>query len=479
MSANSPTIYRACLAIDAAAHRAQLEGLATHERRKRGGEGQRLDEGYEHLKRPPSYTEEAQVIESRTPKWMPDDSGDIDKVLEVMQLHANNRKLQGAACQAISSLARASLGHCKHVARTAFPLLMSAVSTHPESQSVASGFASTIAIVGKVKECKSFLKQAMIDEVNTTIQRHRSVPEVVSACCAAFTSLESYYSPQSEVFGRLTLHIIISLLRDSRGSFMLATNVNEFIATFSFHVNALADARRRAIELGAVEAIIKSMTTCSSEPLVCAYGCRAISRLVYNEPSDSKIYAELIRTRAMTTFLFVMFKHYAEPCLAEDALRCTANCAANDMCAAAILERGVNVICKVVGAHCDNLEVVAQGCRCLWLVSSQPGLQQMVINRGVLLIEHAAAKCSPSGDCKRLVTEFLLRILKGDGVARQSITALWDTELDSMQHVGVSTPALDFGEPHSRPAEAASLARKMTAAASIPLSATGVNPKHI
>lgn len=34
-----------------------------------------------------------------------------------MQLHANNRKLQGAACQAIASLARASLRHCKHVAR--------------------------------------------------------------------------------------------------------------------------------------------------------------------------------------------------------------------------------------------------------------------------------------------------------------------------------------------------------------------------
>lgn len=49
----------------------------------------------------------------------------------------------------------------------------------------------------------------------------------------------------------------------------------------------------------------------------------------------------------MTTFLFVMFKHCAESCLAEDALRCTANCAANELCASAVLERGVNVICKV------------------------------------------------------------------------------------------------------------------------------------
>lgn len=62
----------------------------------------------------------------------------------------------------------------------------------------------------------------------------------------------------------------------------------------------------------------------------------------------------------MTTFLFVMFKHYAEPCLAEDALRCTANCAANDMCAAAILERGVNVICKVCTQQRSSVELVAR-----------------------------------------------------------------------------------------------------------------------
>ncbi|KAL8436211.1 hypothetical protein Efla_003741 [Eimeria flavescens] len=425
-------LTRACLAIDAAAQRAQLEGLAAHERQKRGGEGQRLEGGYEHLRRPPSYSEGAQVMDAPSPKWMPEDSGDVEKVLEVMQLHANNRKLQGAACQAIASLARASLGHCRHVAQTAFPLLASAVSTHPESQSVASGYASTISIVGRVKECKSVLREAMMGEVNAAIQRHRSVPEVISSCCAALTALEGFYSPESEVFSRVTLNIIISSLRESKAATILSANVNEFIATFSYHVEALADARRRAIELGVIEAIIKSVTSCSSDPLVCAYGCRAISYLVYNQPDDSKIYTELTRTRAMTTFLFVMFKHYAEPCLAADALRCTANCTANETCASAILERGLNV----VGAHCDDMEVVAQGCRCLWLLSSQPGLQQMALNRGVLLIEHAAEKYSDSSSAKRLVSDFLLRILKGDGVARQSITPLWDSSLNGLQQAG-------------------------------------------
>ncbi|KAL8434606.1 hypothetical protein ACSSS7_003081 [Eimeria intestinalis] len=344
-------LTRACLAIDAAAHRAQLEGLATHERQKRGGDGQR-GEGYENLRRPPSYSEEAQVMDATTPKWMPDDSGDVDK---------------------------------------AFPILTSALSTHPESQSVASGFASTISIVGRVKECN-----------------------------------------------RVTLHIIISSLRDSKGAIILCTKVNEFIATFSYHVDTLADARRLAVELGVIEAIIKSMTSCSSDPL-----------------------------------------HYAEPCLAEDALRCTANCASNEVCASAILERGLNVICKVVGAHCDNMEVVAQGCRCLWLLSSQPGLQQMAVNRGVLLIEHAAEQYSASGDAKRLVREFLLRILKGDGVARQSITPLWDTSLEGLQ--GPSRPAKppEAAERQALAGETSSLARKMTAAGSTPLSARGVNPLHM
>ncbi|CDI85780.1 hypothetical protein, conserved [Eimeria praecox] len=211
---HEPTVLtRACLAIDAAGQRAQLEGLAAHERNKQGSSGHRLEGGYEHLRRPPSYGEDVQLVDSITPKWMPDDASDVDK---------------------------------------AFPLLLLAASTHPDSQSVASGFANTIAIVGKVNGCKNYLTQEMVDEVNAAIQRHRCAPEVISACCAALTALEVFYSPQSEV---------------------------------------------------------------------CAYGCRAIARLVYKEPDDSKIYADLMRTRAMTTVLFVMFKHSAESCLAEDALR--------------------------------------------------------------------------------------------------------------------------------------------------------------
>lgn len=47
-----------------------------------------------------------------------------------------------------------------------------------------------------------------------------------------------------QVFGRLTLHIIISSLRDSRDAFVLVTNINEFIATFSYHVNTLVSQLR-------------------------------------------------------------------------------------------------------------------------------------------------------------------------------------------------------------------------------------------
>ena len=42
-----------------------------------------------------------------------------------------------------------------------------------------------------------------------------------------------------QIFGRLTLSIIIGALKDSKDAFTLCTNVNEFIATFSYHVNSL------------------------------------------------------------------------------------------------------------------------------------------------------------------------------------------------------------------------------------------------
>lgn len=78
-------------------------------------------------------------------------------------------------------------------------------------------------------------------------------------------------------------------------------------------------------------------------------------------------------------------------------------------------------------ANCDDIEVVAQGCRCFWLLSSQSGLQQLVMNRGVLLIEHAASQYSSNPDTKSLVAEFLSSILKGKGVSKQCIRPLWDT----------------------------------------------------
>lgn len=82
---------------------------------------------------------------------------------------------------------------------------------------------------------------------------------------------------------------------------------------------------------------------------------------------------------------------------------------------------------QVVDANCDDIEVVAQGCRCFWLLSGQSGLQQLVMNRGVLLIEHAASQYTSNPDTKRLVAEFLSGILKGKGVSKQSIEPLWDT----------------------------------------------------
>lgn len=104
----------------------------------------------------------------------------------------------------------------------------------------------------------------------------------------------------------------------------------------------------------------------------------------------------------------------------------------------------------------------------------------MATNRGVLLIEHAATKYSATGDSKRLVTEFLLRILKGEGVARQSIDPLWDTGLDSLGRINEApSPRVDVPVRKSHPHDGASLARQMTAAASVPLSARGANPLHL
>lgn len=79
----------------------------------------------------------------------------------------------------------------------------------------------------------------------------------------------------------------------------------------------------------------------------CQLGCRAVSHLVYGQPTASRIYADLVRLRAMTAFLFVLLKHHKNALFCRDALCCIANCASYPPCAEAVMERGINVVCKV------------------------------------------------------------------------------------------------------------------------------------
>ncbi|KFG53822.1 hypothetical protein TGFOU_223780 [Toxoplasma gondii FOU] len=419
---------RACLAIDAFAKRARLEELAAHQRAKEKKEGNvEISEGLDKFRRRISYSEATQVLDNPyPPAWMGRDADDVTQVLLVMDRHSQHRRLQGAACQALSSLCGVSLLHCEHVAREGLSRMYTATLNHKESQTIALSLCSVISLLASVPKCRVFLHPKMVSLIKQCIARHRGVGEVVGAACGALAKLDAFFPLTNENLERLTLAIIVNNLKNSSDQPQVVIPTADLIQRVAGKVNELGDVRERLIELDVVEALVKSITGCSGDLEACQLACRAISRLVYQQPHGSRIYTDLVRLRVMTAFLFVLLKHHRNESFCRDVLCCVANCASYQPCAEAVMERGVNVICKAMDANIKSIEVVAQGCRCLGLLAGQAALKDAAERRAEAIISFACEQFSSKQETRRLLSDFLWAVFRQKGVPPQLIERLWN-----------------------------------------------------
>ncbi|PFH35916.1 hypothetical protein BESB_055670 [Besnoitia besnoiti] len=419
---------RACLAIDAFAKRARLEELAAHERRKHKQEGSaEISEGLEKFRRGLSYSEVNQLMDNpQPPSWMGRDTNDIEQIVMIMDRHSQVRRLQGAACQALSSLCGVSLLHCERVGREGLARMYAATLSHKESQTIALSLCAVISLLASVPKCRSCLQPKMRELVKQFIARHRTVPEVVAAACGALAKLDVFFPLTNESMERLTLAIIVNNLKNSSDQPQVVIPIEDLIQRIAGKVSELGEVRQRLIELDAVEALIKSITGCNADLQACQLGCRAVSRLLYQQPESSRIYADLVRLRVMTALLFVLLKHHKSADYCRDALCCIANCASYQPCAEAVMERGMNVISKAMDANITDIEVVAQGCRCLGLLAAEASLRAPADSRAKSIISYAAERFSTKAETRRLLSEFLTDIFQQKGVAKQLIEPLWN-----------------------------------------------------
>ncbi|PHJ16441.1 hypothetical protein CSUI_009743, partial [Cystoisospora suis] len=425
-----PTVpTRACLAIDSFAKRARQEGLAQHHRKKHMADGVPIEvsEGLDKFQRGLSYAEDIQVLDnSQPPVWINRHITDVQQIVMVMDRHPQHRRLQGAACQALASLAGVSLPHCEHVARLGLSRVYTATLNHKESQTIAMSLCSLIALLASVRQCRAALQPKMVDMVRQFIGRHRNVSEVLAAACAALTKLDTLFPLTNESLERLTLAIIVNNLRNSSDQTQVVVATADFIQRVAGKVGELSEVRERLVELDAVEALVKGITVCSMDIQACQLGCRAVSHLVYGQPHSSRIYADLVRLRAMTAFLFVLLKHHKSAPFCRDALCCIANCASYGPCAEAVMERGINVVCKAMDTNVADIEVVAQGCRCLGFIAAQPALKATAQTRAEAIISYAAEEFSKKPETRQLLSQFLTDIFNQRGVTPQLIEPLWN-----------------------------------------------------
>ncbi|CBZ54443.1 conserved hypothetical protein [Neospora caninum Liverpool] len=419
---------RACLAIDAFAKRAQLEELAAHQRAKGKQEGSiQVSEGLAKLRRGISYSELTQLLDNpHPPAWMGRDANDVQQVVLVMDRHSQHRRLQGAACQALSSLCGVSLLHCEYVASEGLSRMYTATLNHKESQTIALSLCSVISLLATVPKCRALLQPKMVLLIKQCIARHRAVAEVVGAACGALAKLDAVFPVTNENMERLTWAIIVNNLKNSSDQPQVVIPTADLIQRMAAKVNELAEVRERLVELDAVEALVKSITGCSADLEACQVACRAVSRLVYRQPQGSRIYTDLVRLRVMTAFLFVLLKHHKNASFCRDVLCCIANCASYRPCAEAVMERGVNVICKAMDANIKDVEVVAQGCRCLGLIAEEASLKAAAESRAEAIISFAVEQFSSKAETRRLLSDFLWAIFRQHGVPPQLIERLWN-----------------------------------------------------
>lgn len=121
------------------------------------------------------------------------------QIVTIMDRHPQHRRLQGAACQALASLAGVSLAHCEHVARLGLSRVYTATLNHKESQTIAMSLCSLIALLASIRQCRAALQPKMVDMVRQFIGRHRNVSEVLAAACAALTKLDTLFPLTNEV----------------------------------------------------------------------------------------------------------------------------------------------------------------------------------------------------------------------------------------------------------------------------------------
>jgi len=201
-----PVLIRASLAIKSFASVAEAQMIRNRETHRIGGRlvtdtdftklvKAKLIEDWRAIDLPPALDVTA-VNEEHSiylpPSWMTQDGSDVISIVKIMQLHRDNRSLQGASADALLALARVSQSHAKLVYQKGVASLTDGCVAHPESLTIAIALSHTLRVLSSsnlISRNVEVNKKHITLALDLTLKHHWHCYEVVSAVCNGISSL--------------------------------------------------------------------------------------------------------------------------------------------------------------------------------------------------------------------------------------------------------------------------------------------------
>ncbi|KAF8822877.1 hypothetical protein IE077_002290 [Cardiosporidium cionae] len=351
-------------------------------------------------------------------------------VVTAMQHQVNDRRIQGAASQALATLVKVSPEHCYRVATVALAHAFRAIEIHPESSSISSNIARIVEVVALYNDHLNLLPEHVDSVVLNIVESNSVSVEAFSACLGTCSALMDNRLP---LLKRTFLMKLTQQGCTHSTEASLGLNASRFIATAAMKASRLVaihpmseqESFNYLIEFGVVAVPLKTLATCLNDPLSCQAACRAISLLVVRQRSgETRIYRDINNMKGIVTMLFLLlrYKSSALTDLLCEALAAISNCANDKTCAASIGDRGIDTIFQVIKENSASVECVAQGMRLLGIYEREQEDQVSVVPKAMNAIRQL--KTNGSDEETKSIKEFLIKVLNLQGIPSQIETRL-------------------------------------------------------
>ncbi|CEM18801.1 unnamed protein product [Vitrella brassicaformis CCMP3155] len=250
-------------------------------------------------------------------KALPVSPGDAGKVAALMQRYPAQRKLQGAACQALVSIAHLSPEHSRALSQH-MGVLFAAAEAHGESQSIAMNVCKAVKAAGATDSRKAteFLFNA--------IKRFKGVKDVYIPAVSALAATKHPHTqhltePTIRPFVAASLSLLSTGTGKSHRDIQAVESLNVVVCRYACVAMAAA---------GAAEIPVNTLKAANGGQQVCVKAAEALEALSIQ--GGPKAASDIVRLDAVNTLLDALMAQQKDTAFATIGLRTVANCCVDE-----------------------------------------------------------------------------------------------------------------------------------------------------